>query len=272
MIKQINVKWLQLATCSGCAVSILNSTSPNIKNILIDELLPGKHINLLFMSTIMGSSGTASMEILLNTKSEPKDYVLVVEGAVPEGKYGEVGEYNMEELLLKLVENSSVIISLGSCASFGGIPKGKPNPTNARSVSEILNINKINKHLINIPGCPSHPDWFVNTVAYLLLKGIPDLDELNRPKMFFGKLVHELCERRPYFDKGKFAKKFGEEGCLYELGCKGPYTHADCPIRSWNSALNWCIQNGSPCFGCCEPEFPDLYAFYKKTKWEEEKL
>ena len=49
------------------------------------------------------------------------------------------------------------------------------------------------------------------------------------------------------------------------LGCKGPVTHADCPIRLWNHGTNWCIGAGSPCIGCCEPGFPDLVApFYQK--------
>ena len=92
-----------------------------------------------------------------------------------------------------------------------------------------------------------------------------ELDEYQRPKIFYGKLIHENCPRRAYFDEGKFARKFGEPGCLNELGCKGPVTHADCPLRTWNQGVNWCIGAGSPCIGCCEPGFPDLLApFYEK--------
>jgi len=102
----------------------------------------------------------------------------------------------------------------------------------------------------------------------VLLFGLPkprELDELKRPKVFYGNLIHENCPRRAYFDEGKFAKRFGEPGCLNELGCKGPVTHADCPIRLWNHGTSWCIGAGSPCIGCCEPGFPDLVApFYKK--------
>ena len=67
--------------------------------------------------------------------------------------------------------------------------------------------------------------------------------------------------------RGKFAARFGEEGCLYELGCKGPYTSADCPERQFNNGANWCIKNGSPCHGCVEPEFPEVLApLYEKLK------
>jgi len=101
-----------------------------------------------------------------------------------------------------------------------------------------------------------------------LLKGLPkpeDLDDNLRPLAFYGKLIHENCPRRAYFDEGKFAKKPGDEGCLYELGCKGPITYADCPLRRWNDGTNWGIGAGAPCNGCTQPEFPDLVApFYEK--------
>jgi hydrogenase small subunit len=133
---------------------------------------------------------------------------------------------------------------------------------------DIFKEEKITTPLINIPGCPPHPDWFVGTVARILIAGLPtadDLDDLLRPKDFYGMLIHENCQRRPYFDEGKFAKKFGDPGCLYELGCKGPITYADCPIRQWNNGVNWCIKAGMGCQGCTQPEFPDFQgSFYEQ--------
>jgi len=111
--------------------------------------------------------------------------------------------------------------------------------------------------MINVPGCSPNPDWVVGTIAHVLLYGIPELDEEGRPLVFYEKLIHEQCERRPYFEEGKFAQDFGEEGCLYELGCKGPMAHCDLSIRGWNKGLNWCVRSGSPCIGCTEPTFPD---------------
>ncbi len=270
MKKEFPVVWFQAAGCTGCAVSVLNSLSPTIKNVLLDEVVPGKHVNLLFMPTIMTASGKPAMDVVVDTQKTQKGaYILIVEGSVPEGDFGDVGGKTMESSIEELAKDAYAVISLGTCSAFGGIPKGKPNPTRVKSIAEFLSQKKIEKPVINIPGCPPHPDWFVGTVANILLFGIPELDELSRPKLFYGKLIHENCERRPYFDKGKFAEKFSDEGCMYELGCKGPYTNADCPIRSWNSGVNWCIQNGAPCIGCVEPEFPDLESIYKKTAWSE---
>ena len=48
---------------------------------------------------------------------------------------------------------------------------------------------------INLPGCPPNPLNFVGTVVAFLQGREIRLDELGRPLMFFGKTVHELCER-----------------------------------------------------------------------------
>jgi hydrogenase small subunit len=132
----------------------------------------------------------------------------------------------------------------------------------------VLSAEGIKTPLVNVPGCPAHPDWIVGTIASLLLQGLPGedaLDEYLRPKAFYGQLIHENCPRRAYFDEGKFAEKLSDPYCLYELGCKGPVTHADCPTRLWNNGVNWCVGSGAPCIGCVEPTFPDVVApIYEK--------
>ncbi len=277
MVKELPVVYLQTAACSGCAVSLLNTASPTIKNVLIDQIAPGVHIDLRFHPVIMAAAGDLAIEAMEDTAREKKgEYVLVVDGAVPtatDAVYGAVGERDgkpvtMLQRVVELSQDALAVIALGTCAAFGGIPAAKPNPTQAQPVSQVLAAKNIKKPLINIPGCPPHPDWFVGTVAGIILNGLPaadDLDDLLRPKAFYGKLIHENCPRRAYFDEGKFAKKFGDEGCLYELGCKGPITYADCPLRRWNGGTNWVIGAGAPCNGCTQPEFPDDTApFYEK--------
>jgi hydrogenase small subunit len=268
--------YLQCAGCSGCAVSLLNAVSPSIKNLLVDEVIPGKHVNLRFLPTIMAAAGEIAMEVLDEAEQMEQGFLLIVEGAVPtqEG-YGAVGERGgrpepMLDRILSLSQNALAIIALGTCAAFGGIPAARPNPSGCISVREALARANITTPLINVPGCPPQPDWFAGTVASILLQGLPGpdaLDEHLRPKLFYGQLIHENCPRRAWFDEGKFAKRLGDEGCLYELGCKGPITHADCPTRHWNGGVNWVIGAGAPCNGCVEPGFPDLVSpFYAKLQ------
>lgn len=269
--------WLQGGGCSGCSVSVLNSVSPSVRNILVDEVIPGKHINVRFHPTMMAGSGDSVIAELERTQREDKGrYLLVVEGSIPlaaDGHYAMIGEREGSEVSMVawmrfLSQDALAIIALGTCAAFGGIPAGDPNPTESVGVGQLLSSEGIDTPLINVPGCPPHPDWFVGTVASLLLQGLPkegDLDEYLRPKTFYGQLIHENCPRRAYFDEGKFAKKLSDPYCLYELGCKGPVTHADCPIRLWNNGVSWCVGSGAPCIGCVEPTFPDVVApIYEK--------
>ena len=226
----------------------------------------------------MAGSGEPVLEVLEQTQRESKGgYVLVVEGAIPtaeDGSYGTIGEHEgkpvtMLSRLESLGKDALATIALGTCAAFGGIPAGSPNPTGCVPVTKLFSSRNIATPVVNIPGCPPHPDWFVGTVASILLFGLPkpqDLDEFGRPKAFYGQLIHENCPRRAYYDEQKFAKKLSEPGCLYELGCKGPVTHADCPTRLWNNGTNWCVGCGGLCIGCAAPGFPDVVApFYEKT-------
>ncbi|RKX96703.1 MAG: oxidoreductase [Spirochaetes bacterium] len=271
--------WIAGASCSGCSVSLLNSVSPAVQNLLVDPIIPGKHVSLRFHATIMAGSGEAVIQVLRETSDKlPEKFILMVEGSVPTGEdglfctLGEIDgkEVTMKDMVKELASKAMAAIAVGSCSSFGGIPSGAPNPTGAKSLKQFLEEEGINIPLINVPGCPPHPDWIMGTVATVLLSGIPDqsqLDEKLRLKSFYGTLIHDNCPRRGFFDAGIFAEKPGDEGCLYQLGCKGPYTYADCPIRHWNNGVNWCIGAGAQCIGCVEPDFHDMYApMFEKIK------
>jgi hydrogenase small subunit len=274
-IVEIPVIWLQGASCSGCVVSLLNSVSPSIHTVLLRELTPGKHLNLRIQATVMAGQGQQVIDLIEDTaKAKPGGYVLVMEGSIQLthplfATLGEAGgeEVPISEKAAELARSAMAVVALGTCAAYGGIPSGQPNPTGAVSISELLAQEKIDTPVISIPGCPPHPDWLVGTLAAVMRYGLEavEVDEIGRPKVFYGQLVHETCPRRADFDAGKFARNFGESGCLYELGCKGPVTYADCPKRMWNSGTNWCIGAGSPCHGCVEPDFPDrLSPLYRK--------
>jgi hydrogenase small subunit len=259
--------WLQAAGCSGCSISLLNAANPGIANVLLEQVVPGKHVSLLFHPSVQAASGTLAVDILVDAEKNREGYVLFVEGAIPEkltcagGVDRDGKEKEMGALVVSLAKRAVAVLAVGNCATYGGIPAAAPNPAGCRSVEDVLTDAGVKTPVVNVPGCPPHPDWMIGTLGSILLKGLPtaeDLDAFGRPKAFFGMMVHENCPRRPYFDAGKFARSHGEPGCLYELGCKGPVTYADCPLRQWNNGVNWCIKAGGPCLGCVEPGFPDI--------------
>jgi hydrogenase small subunit len=274
-VAEVPVLWIQAGSCTGCSVSILNSLSPRIQEVLVSPVVPGKHISLRFHPTVMAGQGEIALQAIDDTAKNKGGYVLVVEGAVStkdNGIYCEVGEANGQgvtalEKVVALGRDAMAVIALGACA-FGGIPASGPNTTGCKSVGQILKDNAINTPIVNLPGCPPHPDWFVGTVATVLIGGLSavELDDMGRPTAFYGKLIHDNCPRRGYFDQGLFAKNYSEPYCMFKLGCKGPVTYSDCPTRMWNSGTNWCVGANSPCIGCCNPSFPDVVAPFRKVE------
>lgn len=269
-VKKPPVIWLQGANCTGCAVSLLNTAHPSIAEVLL------KIINLHYCPTVMAASGDLAFNYMDFIAEKAKgSFFLVVEGAVPtkdNGVYCTIGmkngrEVTLLEMLNEIGPKAAAIVAVGDCAAFGGIPAAKPNPTGCKPVSQVIS----GVPIINLQGCPPHPDWILGTVVHVLLFGLPELDNKGRPTMFYGETVHQNCPNYSYFQEGKMAKKFGDKGCLIELGCKGPMASSDCPLRKWNSGTNWCIGVGAPCIGCSSPDFPDgmapFYAALPRDKW-----
>ena len=271
-VYEVPAVYIAGAACSGCSISLINTVSPSVQNLLVDPVIPGKHISLRFHAVLMAGQGEPVVKVLRDTaKQKPGEFLLIIDGGIPTGEDGlfcRLGELDgkevtMMEMSAELAKDALAVLAVGTCASFGGIPSGEPNPARVKSVMGFLKEQGINKPIINVPGCPPHPDWIVGTVADILINGLPTpdkLDEVLRPKLFFGQLIHDNCPRRAYFDAGQFARHPSEPGCLFEIGCKGPYTYADCPTRHWNNGVSWCIGAGAQCIGCVEPNFHDRLA------------
>jgi hydrogenase small subunit len=251
-IKKASLVWLELTGCSGNIISLLDGANPDFKTLALNL------VNFVYDNSLMAAEGEAAMEKLFSVLGD--DYILAVEGAVStkeNGLYNIIGRWNGQPItalraIKELGEKASHVIAVGTCASDGGISAAAPNPADCVGIQKILN-----RKVIKLPGCPCHPDWFMGTLAHIMLFGEPELDERNRPKMFYSTLIHDICPRRPYFDQGIFASKLGEKTCMFKLGCRGPVTRVDCPIRKWNDRVNWPIEDDSPCIGCAMFGFPD---------------
>jgi len=254
------VIWLQGQSCSGCSVSILNAEYPDLVEVITGV------ISLKYHATVMAATGDLSTEVIDEVIRKQKGKVImVVEGAIPlaDEHYCTLGQRNgkgipFSELVLEVGRASQAALAFGTCSAYGGIPAAQGQLTGATSLIPWLKKNSIGIPVINVPGCPPHPDWMVGTIAHVLWYGIPKLDDVGRPTLFYPD-THENCERYSYFEAGKFAKDYGEPYCLYELGCKGPISHCDVMKRGWNGGVNNCITCGAPCIGCTEPTFPDHY-------------
>lgn len=244
------VLWLQGQSCSGCSISLLSGEAPTPFKLLT------RYISLAFHQTLSSATGHQAVEAI-NQAIARGGYILVVEGAVPAGmpQACMIGDEPFTMQLARAARNAQAIVAVGTCAAFGGIPAAQHNPTGAVSVPRFLASLGIQTAKIIIPGCPAHPDWLLGTVVHTLKFGLPALDGLGRPKAFYSKFIHDQCPRFADYEREKFARAFGDDGCLFKLGCLGPVTRADCTVRFWNGGVNTCITAGAPCIGCASEQF-----------------
>ncbi len=248
-----SVIWLSFQECTGCTESLLRTDHPGLGELLLDLISLDYHEAL---SAAAGHQAEEARQAAMDAHAG--QFVCVVEGAIPtkdNGIYCLIGGRSAVEILRETAETAGLIISIGSCASFGGIAAAEPNPTGAVGVGKVLT----DRPVVTIPGCPANPYNFLGTVLQFATFGtLPELDEKGRPLFAYGRTIHNHCPRRPHFDAGRFARAYGDEGhrlgyCLYEFGCKGPQTHANCPSQHFGEVPGaWSIGIGHPCVGCTE--------------------
>lgn len=265
-----NLLWLQGGACSGNTMSFLNAEQPSVCDLVTDfgirilwhpslGLELGDQVRALLRSVIAG-------EVALD--------ILVFEGTVIQAPDG-TGEWNrfagrpMKDWVRELTSVANYVIAIGDCASWGGIPATAPNPTDSvglqflkRNYGGFLGAefrSRAGLPVINIPGCPAHPDWITQVVVAVATGRAAELtlDELHRPKTFFSSFTQTGCTRNMHFAYKVSATEFGQrKGCLYyDLGCRGPMTHSPCNRILWNRQSSK-TRAGMPCLGCTEPEFP----------------
>jgi len=262
---RIPVLWLHGLECTCCSESFIRSAHPLVKDVVLSM------ISLDYDDTIMAAAGHQAEEILEEVKEKYKGrYILAVEGNPPlkdDGVYCIPGGRPFIDKLKYMAEDAQMIISWGSCASWGCVQAAKPNPTQATPVHKVIK----DKPIIKVPGCPPIAEVMTGVITYLLtFERIPELDRQGRPKMFYSQRIHDKCYRRPHFDAGQFVENWDDEQarkgyCLYKMGCKGPTTYNACSTTRWNEGVSFPIQSGHGCIGCSEDGFWDKGSFYDRV-------
>lgn len=250
-----NCIWLEMSGCFGEIIALLDGENPGLVSLLTDM------VNMTFFNSIMGDSGEAAYQHILDTINSDEPYLFITSGAVPlksEGRYAIIANYQGKvitalEAVQTIAPKANYIIAAGTCSSFGGPTAAKPN------LSEGVPLNRvIDRPIINVPGCPVNFVWILGTIAHIVNFGMPELDGQNRPVTFYGITIHDRCPRRSFFDSNIFATAFGQPACMFKLGCRGPITKTTCPFTRWNESDNWPVGANTNCIGCATPGFPDL--------------
>jgi hydrogenase small subunit len=246
--------WLQSISCNGNAHSFFNH--PNLFAIL-------SYFELIHHPLI---DTNHTLDEVLNR--EVSSDILILEGSFKKGLIK--NSIDILEIVEHYALQSKHIITVGTCATFGGVFK-EYDPLNITgfcfdNIEQNSRYKTYSSKLISLSGCPIHPKWLSFVLLMLAQNREIALDELNRPQELYNITVHTGCTRNEYFEWKIDTKGWGlKEGCLfYENGCQAPYTHGSCNKILWNDISSKTII-GTPCFGCTEPNFPKVALFKTKT-------
>lgn len=258
-------------------MSFLNAESPDLI-----ELFSTLNISLLWhpsLSTISPAEQDSLFESLI--QGEQKLDILVVEGSIIRGP-ASTGMFDLyrghpkKDLVAALATQASIVIAAGTCAAFGGF--GVDGDTQAAGLQFIGRRpggllardfrSRSGLPVINIAGCPCHPGALVGTLSALVANQPLDLDEFNRPTEWYGMTVHQGCTRNEYHEYRVEDNDFAQGGCLFfHMGCHGPLTDGPCNKLLWNGRSSK-TRNGTPCFGCTSPDFPNFGSFFETPNIE----
>ena len=282
-VTDIHVIWMTTGlSCDGDSVAMTGAVNPSLEDIAL-SVLPGMPKVHIHNPVISYENGDELMQYWYQAeKGELDPFVLVMEGSVPNeeaikdtggywagmGSRGPFGQpITTNEWLDRLAPKAAAVVAVGTCATYGGIPAMKNNPTGAMGLPDYLGWkwkSKIGLPIVCIPGCPAQPDNTTETLLYLVfqLTGnapmIP-LDDQLRPTWLFHRTAHESCDRGAFYEQGVFAEEYGSYKCLVKIGCQGPIVYCNVPRRGWQNGIGGCPNIGGICMACTMPGFPDKY-------------
>jgi hydrogenase small subunit len=254
--KKPNLVWLHAQSCDGCSTSLVEGEIP-FEDILFN------FANIVFHPTIMAATGEEALKQLIEAE-EVGNFILVVEGGIPVSMPHACifGDRFITDWILDLAKKANIVIAAGTCSSFTGICAMEGMYTGDVSLRRFLRDNGVKTPVVNLPTCPMKPHHFLYTFFYYLKTNrLPPLDKENRPLKFFKETIHDRCIYYHDYQEKIFAKKIGERGCLFKLGCQGPVTYNDCEKSPFKYDKYNCIKSGHPCVGCASENFPRTIMF-----------
>ncbi|EJW11477.1 Uptake hydrogenase small subunit precursor [Rhodovulum sp. PH10] len=280
MAENFGVLWLQAGGCGGCTMAALDRDAGGFAELF------SLGVELLWHPSLSEATGAEVRDLLDEIAGGRRRLdALVIEGAVLRGPNGTglaqklagTGR-TMLDWVKALAPRAGSVVAVGSCAAFGGVTAGAPDPAEACGLQFDKEVSggvlgrdfraKNGLPVVNIAGCAPHPGWIGETLAALAtgLLTADMLDALGRPRFFADHLAHHGCSRNEFYEYKASAGEAGARGCLMEhLGCKATQAVGDCNQRIWNGG-GACTHAGFACVACTAPGFEDGRDFLETPK------
>jgi hydrogenase small subunit len=277
--KALDVVWLTAGlSCDGDSVAITAATQPSLEDLVLGAL-PGVPLLRLHHPVFAFETSDFLRAVSDADEGRLKPFVLVVEGSIPdennkdEGYWAAFGgDHDRQPTTTcswidRLAPKALAVVAAGTCAAYGGVHALSGNVTGCGGLIDYLGHDwrtESGGPLICVPGCPVHPDNFMEVLLYLLswyAGMVPPikLDDQARPTWLFEQTVHQGCDRGGYYEQADFAREYGSRKCLVKLGCWGPVVQCNVGQRGWINGVGGCPNVGGVCIGCTMPGFPDKF-------------
>jgi len=259
MSVKVAEEWLNI--CGGCEVTILDIGEPLLDLLSKIEFV---HMPVLMDHKYFGQTGEKTeLEI-------PEADVGIISGGIRNEKEKHITE--------EMRKKCKTLISLGSCACFGGIPalanqypltdiydkvfRQSKTTDSADTPAEdippltdrVYALDEVVKVDVYIPGCPTSPELIANALTSLLEgkpfeipeRSVCDDCPVKREK----KAITSI--KRPLESIVPPGQKLEDSRCFMELGylCLGPVTKSGC---GGSEKTPRCVKAFMPCRGCFGP-------------------
>jgi hydrogenase small subunit len=278
----VHILWMTSGLgCDGDSVAMTAATRPSLEDLLT-RALPGMPGVALYNPLLAVETGEDFMRAFYDGAAGRLDpFILVLEGSVPNERINGDGHWaglgvdprtgqpiTTNDWIDRLAPRAAIVMAVGTCATYGGIPAMKNNPTGAMGLRDYLGHawrSRLDQPIVNLPGCPAQPDNITETLLYLVLQiagttAPIELDDQGRPAWLFERTAHEVCNRAGFAETDDYADTLGDDArCLVKFGCKGPVVKCNVPARGWINGIGGCPNVGGICMACTMPGFPDKY-------------
>ena len=125
-----SVLWFQGGACSGNTMSFLNADEPNVVDLIVDFGL-----EVIWHPSLGLELGNQAQKIFRDCASGARQMdVFVFEGSVIEapngtGRMDMFADRPMKDWVTELASQAGIVVAIGDCACWGGIPAMEPNPS-----------------------------------------------------------------------------------------------------------------------------------------------
>ncbi|HEY7266384.1 MAG TPA: hydrogenase expression protein HypE, partial [Solirubrobacterales bacterium] len=168
---EAHVIWMTTGLgCDGDSVAMTSAVDPSLEDI-VTQAIPGMPKVIVHNPVLAYENGDEFMQAWYDAEAGKLDpFVLIVEGSIPneelsgEGYWAAMGTdpdtgqpITTNEWVDRLAPKAAAVVALGTCATYGGIPAMKNNPTGAMGVADYLGWDwksSAGLPVVNIPGCP----------------------------------------------------------------------------------------------------------------------